>query len=498
MEVERRRRGKGCRGSGAECWSSGANGSKNKRRKSNGKENNVKSEQKRNESSEECLIPLNGWAQLLTGRQDDPHSGGSEGQAQSVWVWRCDTVRLLPTPEQEELLWRVGDAVAKLINMENYRRRRLFFEGKGIDYNWKSAWKRRETDYIEIYKLLGSVNFHETCRAVSEQWKSFLELLKAKGKGRLEPWQQVRPPGYRKREGQRTPIIFVRYDNYRIDLERKVLRLKYWNVEIPFAGKPRWLTMPGAKQGRLTIAFDPVKKRWYAHVSARVKLEREHNADLKAGIDLGREITAAVAVEGGTALLYRGGVLKSDYYYFEKKTAEIDKVLSDPKSEEIDRAVLRAERRRLYDKRRKRREQTFANMAAHLARKCSELNVGIVFIGYPRNIAQEKPGKGNTNMWGYWKLVQRLTITAENYGIAVFMVPEDGTSRLCARHGCEVLRKPRGLVKCEKGHTMHSDVNAALNILLRGASALGLTIKVPERVKVHSFTPTPSGVIEKG
>jgi len=135
-------------------------------------------------------------------------------------------------------------------------------------------------------------------------------------------------------------------------------------------------------------------------------------------------------------------------------------------------------------------------MAAHLARKCSELNVGIVFIGYPRNIAQEKPGKGNTNLWSYQKLVQRLATTLENHGIAAFAVPEDGTSIICARHGCGVVRKPRGLARCEKGHAMQSDVNAALNILLRGARLLRCEAEAPDRLRVLSFTPTPSRVIE--
>jgi len=495
-ETERKRRGKGCRGSGAVGWSSGAKSSKNKRRKSNGKEDNVKSEQKRNESSEEGLIPLNSWAQLLTGRQDDPHSGGNGGQAQAVWVWRCDTVRLLPTPEQEEFLQRVGDAAAKLINMENFRRRRLFFEKGKVDYSWKSAWKRRETDYAEIYKLLGSKNFHEVTRAVSEQWKSFLELLKAKKKGKLEPWQQVRPPGYRKREGQRTPIIFVRYDNFKVDLQKKMLHLGYWNVELRFGGKPRWLTKPGAKQGRLTITYDPVKRQWYARVSVRVKLERESNSGLKAGVDLGREILTAVAVEDGRALLYRGGPSKSDYYYFERRISAVNRTLSDPRSEEMDRSVLMEERRRLYDKMRRRREQVFANLAAHLAKMLKALNVSVVFIGYPRNIALDKAGKGNTNSWSYWKLIARVSVTLENHGIAAFAVPEDETSKVCARHGCEVVRKPRGLVKCLHGHVMQSDVNAALNILRRGAQLLECKVHVPERVKVHSFTPTPSRVIE--
>ncbi len=110
---------------------------------------------------------------------------------------------------------------------------------------------------------------------------------------------------------------------------------------------------------------------------------------------------------------------------------------------------------------------------------------------------QEKPGKGNTNLWSYRRLVERLAVTLQNHGIATFKVPEDGTSRLCARHSCEVTRKPRGLVRCPHGHTTHADLNAALNILARGLSALGLATELPGRVKVYSFLPTPSRVIKK-
>jgi putative transposase len=339
---------------------------------------------------------LNAWARLQLELCGDPHCGGGRwAQAvQRVSVVRTDTLRLLTTPELEDFLWRVGDAAARLVNMENFRRRKLFFERarsnarKKIDCSWKSAWKRRKTEYFEIYKLLGSANFHETCILIGEQWRSFLGLLKAAKEGRLEPWQQVQPPGYRKRDGQRVPIVVVRFDNYRIDLERKILHLGYWNVDIPFTGKPRWLTKQGAKLERLIIQYDPVKKRWYARVSVEVTLERKlDNGGLKAGIDLGRERLIAFVTEPlnesgeGAALLYRGGPLKSDYFYFEKKIAEIDRMLADPKLEEADRVVLKEMRRRFYEKRRRRRDQVFANSAAHLARMCLELGVSAVFIG---------------------------------------------------------------------------------------------------------------------
>jgi putative transposase len=390
----------------------------------------------------------------------------------------------------------VGDATAKLINMENYRRRHLFFETGKIDYSWMSAWARRKAEYFEIYKLLGSANFHEACRLIGEQWKSFLGLLRAAKEGRLEPWQKVRPPGYRKdKDGQRIPIVVVRFDNYRIDMERRVLHLGYWNVDIPFTGKPRWLTKPGAKLERLIITYEPVKKRWYARVSVEVTLELKLSNSLKAGIDLGRERLIAFVTEPvngsgeGVALLYRGGPLKSDHFYFEKKIAEIDRMLSDPRLEEADRAVMKEIRRRFYEKRRKHRDQVFANSAAHLARMCLELGVSAVFIGGLRGLAQEKPGKGNANMWSYRKLRDRLATTFENHGIAAFELLEDNTSKVCVRHGCEVVRKPRGLVWCPFGHTMLADLNAAMNILARGGG------RVPQRVRVLSFIPTASKVI---
>ena len=52
-------------------------------------------------------------------------------------------------------------------------------------------------------------------------------------------------------------------------------------------------------------------------------------------------------------------------------------------------------------------------------------------------------------------------------------------------------------MRCPQGHTVHADVNAAVNILLRGLKALGVEAKPPQRVKVLSFIPTPSGVVER-
>jgi len=152
-----------------------------------------------------------------------------------------------------------------------------------------------------------------------------------------------------------------------------------------------------------------VKKRWYAKIAVEVVLESRLGGGLKAGVDLGRErlialVTEPINGDEGVALLYRGGPLKSDYFYFERRIAEVDRMLSDPKSEEMDKAVLKEVRRRFYEKRRRRRDQLFANAAAHLVRVCLELGVAALLLGYPRGVAQDKPGKGNSNMWSYRRL----------------------------------------------------------------------------------------------
>ena len=443
------------------------------------------------------LEPLNAWACLLLEALHDPRGSGGSG-AQAV-VHRCDTLRLITTPELHRFLWRVGDQCARLVNMENYRRRQLFFAGRGIDKSVKVARElaKKLPEYMEVKEVLGSANFDETLRKVAEAWRSFAELLRERREGKLPPWMNPRPPGYRKRGGERVPIIIVRADNYRVDAERRVIRLGYWNVDVPFTGKLRWLSKPGAKRGRMEIMYDPIKKRWYAHISVRVPLERKSVGGGFMGIDLGRKVLVCAVTSDGDALLYKGSALKSDYFYFERRIAEVDKALSEPGMEEADRGVLWEERRRLYGKRRRRRDQVFANTAAHLARFAREHGIGAVFIGYPWNISHEKPGKGNTNMWSQRKLTLRLATTLENHGIAAFAVSEDGTSRTCVWHGVEVVRSPRGLVHCPQGHTVHADVNAAVNILLRGLKALGVEAKPPQRVRVLSFIPTPGGVIER-
>jgi len=281
-------------------------------------------------------------------------------------------------------------------------------------------------------------------------------------------------------------IIAVKYDNYRVIEGEKAIWLRYYNVKLKFEGELRWWR-ERLQRGRLIIAYDDVKGAWYAHIASEVKLKRDTRAPLKCGIDLGQEQLAAVVTENGIALLYRGTVLKSEYHFLKMEVSELDK---RARFADFDTSVWLEKRKWLYRRFRMRKQELIKNMAAHLAKMLYEVGVTETYIGYPRDIKRDKPTENN-NAWPYWQTIKEIARAAENYGIAAYLVPEENTSRVCARHGCEVVREPRGLVRCPYGHIMHADLNAAMNILKRGGG------KVPERVRVLSFTPTPDGVYER-
>ena len=428
-------------------------------------ESKKKSKKKNAKDDENEITPLNVWA-------ENPN-------ALKAVVWRVDTVKLLPALEQVDLLLRLAKSTRVLINREHKRRRLLYKQSGIIDCSVKGAYWNQ--DYAQLKELIGSKNFDEALCLVSESWRSFKELLELKEQGRLPAWLKPRPPKRLKRL-----IIAVKYDNYRVIEGEKAIWLKYYNVKLKFEGELRWWR-ERLQRGRLIIAYDDVKGAWYAHIASEVKLKRDTRAPLKCGIDLGQEQLAAVVIENGVGLLYRGSVLKSDYYFLKTRVSELDRAA---RFADFDTSVWLEKRKWLYRRFRMRKRELIKNMAAHLAKMLYELGVTEIYIGYPRNINHNKPTEGN-NAWPYWQTIKEIARAAENYGIAAYLVPEENTSRVCARHGCEVVREPRGLVRCPYGHVMHADLNAAMNILKRAGG------KVPERVKVLSFTPTPEGVIER-
>jgi len=286
-------------------------------------------------------------------------------------------------------------------------------------------------------------------------------------------------------------------------------------LRLRFIGRLRWY----GKQGRLEIHYDETRNAWYASIPVEVGVEeaktgRRSKHIVKgerrliqiatpkgsrvASIDLGINNLASVVVDDGTWLLYKGMRTKEDYFYFQRKIAEIQSLRDTLKGKLLSDAVeeLNHEVRRLHGKLKRRLLHLYRNFASHLLKQLHELGVSTIYLGYPLNIAQDKGNKFTVNMWSYRKLMEAIELKAQEYGMKVYEVVEYNTSKYCAYHNVEVKRKPRGVAHCPMGHKLHSDLNGALNIMKKAVGSIPLVIKKPLSfiVNHNKVAPTKRGV----
>jgi len=412
---------------------------------------------------------------------------------------RANVVRLLPSGAQERKLRRLADASAKLWNELNYERRQQWSGGQRVDL------EGTERKYREEYKgVLGPHNADAVINKNNEAWGSFFSTLKSKKEGKLPKHERVSPPGYWKdrEEGRRKPIFVVAGDSYAVDEVNYTVRINIGKrkkpLEIPFAGRLKWY----GKQGRMEIHYDGARRAWHVQISVEVGAEETKNKKparrivrgerrsirmaepkgrMAAGADLGINILASVVTSGGAWLLYRGSRAKEDFFYLTRKIARVQSEADEARKggDEAKSRRLNREKRRLFRKLAERTAHLYWNLAGHLVRSLWELGVSKIYLGYPRDIAQDRGNKLTSNMWSYRKLMRAIELKAQEYGIRVYEVVEYNTSNHCAIHDAEVTRGPRGVVTCPLGHRLHSDLNGALNILKRGAGSISTTLRGP-------------------
>jgi len=249
------------------------------------------------------------------------------------------------------------------------------------------------------------------------------------------------------------------------------------------------------KQGRVEITYDPVKRKWYAHVSltVREKLEGEDwvsvprtpKGNLSAGIDLGVNNLMAVYVESGESFLVKGRPLKSIDFYWRRKIAEYQSKLNK------SGAKTSRKLKRMHEKAKLQAKHYINTAVRQTVRKLYELGVSKIVIGYPKGIARnsDKGKRQNfvlSHVWRFNTVIKRLTEVAEEYGIRVVVVGEAFTSKLCPVCGKphEEARFVRGLFKCPAtGLVFNADLVGAFNIL---------------RKVVGTITPNLGGLYAQG
>lgn len=197
---------------------------------------------------------------------------------------------------------------------------------------------------------------------------------------------------------------------------------------------------------------------WRLHIVCRVEIAvSDSPGDGVVGIDLGICNFAAVSF-GDESLLYPGGALKEDDYYFAKKRAECDKSSS-------------REARRLDGKRTTRRTHFLHTLSKAIVRECVERGVGTIVVGDLGGIREDEDGDptdwgdhGNLDLhgWAFDRFTTLLMYKAEGDGIEVESVSERATSKSCSACGQtdDSQRVERGLYVCEEcGLVANADCN---------------------------------------
>ncbi|GAA0239666.1 hypothetical protein GCM10009000_064040 [Halobacterium noricense] len=201
---------------------------------------------------------------------------------------------------------------------------------------------------------------------------------------------------------------------------------------------------------------------WRLHFVCRVSIDdAELPDDGVAGIDLGICNLATISY-GDESVLYPGGALKEDEYYFAKKRAETD-----------DSASRKA--RRLDRKRTDRRTHFLHTLSKDIVSECSKRGVGTIVVGDLGGIREDENGDarnwgkhGNLDLhgWAFDRSTSMLDYKAEECGIAVVTKSERNTSKTCSECGRsdDRQRVQRGLYVCECGLVANADSNGAENI----------------------------------
>jgi len=130
-------------------------------------------------------------------------------------------------------------------------------------------------------------------------------------------------------------------------------------------------------------------------------------------------------------------------------------------------------------KRWRRQAKSFIDaQVRRLVEQLYERGVSTVYVGYPKNIAQQNGSFNTVQVWSYGYLLRRLVEVYEEYGIAVAFLDEAHTSSSCPIHGNGCGKRiVRGLFKCTKlNEAFNADIVVAYNILKK------------------SITPSPAGV----
>ena len=346
----------------------------------------------------------------------------------------------------------LGFAASKLWNIARWTAERVWSETGHIPGHAELS------SYLKSNERYADLNAQSSQRVIQELAEAFKSWYGHRQNGD----QNANPPAYRKQGDQhpRSTVTF-KEDGFKHDPENGRVRLSKgrnlkdgWSdfILCEYEANPD-VDIENVQQVR--AVYD--RGEWRLHFVCRHEIDTGPRGDGVAGIDLGISNLAAVSF-GDEGVLYPGGALKQDEYWFHKKRAECDDASS-------------AEAERLDRKRADRRAHFLHTLSKDIVEQCVEHGVGTIIVGDLSGIRDDEDwgDSGNLDLhgWAYDRFTTMLEYKAEEQSIDVEQVDERGTSKTCSVCGTEdgSQRVERGLYVCEScGTVANADINGAQNI----------------------------------
>ena len=376
-------------------------------------------------------------------------------------VTRTFRARIRNHSQVRDDLDSLGFAASKLWNVGRWTAQRVW------DACGQIPGANALTAYLKKHERYADLHSQSSQRVLQELGEAFTSWVGKRENGDTK----ANPPGYRKRNGDhpRSTVTFkqagFKHDapNNRLRLSKGKNLKESWSdfvlCEYEVIGPPE-TTIENVQQVRAVYEHG----EWRLHVVCQVEIDSpDAPGNDVAGIDLGICNVAAVSF-GDESLLYPGGALKEDEYYFAKKRAECDKSTS-------------REARRLDQRRTDRRTHFLHTLSKAIVEECVERDVGTIVVGDLAGIREDDENgeprnwgdHGNLDLhgWAFDRLTSMLTYKAEQRGIEVELVSERDTSKSCSACGrtADSQRVERGLYVCEEcGLVANADSNGAENI----------------------------------
>jgi putative transposase len=383
---------------------------------------------------------------------------------------RTNVFTLVPSFEQEKVMFKVALGCAKLWNELTYQRRQAYFNYQPIEWYPKNL-------YQKYAPLVGSATAQQIINKNNEAWKSFLALKKLEKNGEpLGCMKTVKPPKYWKDgDGKYKLMTILRGDCYK--LENGMMKLPR-ELKVPFKGKPKWV----GKQSRAEIVHDDLDRRWRVFQTVETWSSIQPKGSKTCHIDLGILNLATIWVEGWKqSIAFSGRGLLSDWWYWTKRIAEHQSQLKEVNDKHTSKRL-----RRLYRIRQRRFRHAVNAMVRTIVKDLYDLGVSRIVIGNLKHIRdsnEENSHKINSmihNFWSFQYIVQRIKDVAEEHGIEVEEVSEYKTSTRCPRCGSENTERTGRLFKCLNcGLEAHRDAVGVLNIGSRQGENINGVVAYP-------------------